>query len=80
MPNLEETITSDPKIMLGKPVIKGTRITVEHILEKLAYGDTVDSIAAQHPQLTAEQVHAAVMFAAEVLRTTVVHSAAEVAP
>lgn len=66
-------ITSDPAIMLGKPVIAGTRITVELILEKLAAGETVDQILAEHPGLTAEGVKAAIAFAAEVLRSDVVY-------
>jgi uncharacterized protein (DUF433 family) len=49
-------ITSDPKVMMGKPVIAGTRITVELILEKLAAGETVDQIVAEHPRLTAESI------------------------
>jgi uncharacterized protein (DUF433 family) len=72
-------ITSDPKIMMGKPVIAGTRITVELILEKLAAGETVDQIVAEHPRLTAESIRAAIAFAAEVLRSDVVYPAEPVA-
>jgi len=46
---LNDLITSDPKIMMGKPVVKGTRITVELILEKLAAGETVEQILSEHP-------------------------------
>ncbi len=66
-------ITSDPKIMMGKPTITGTRITVELILEKLAAGESVDQILSEHPRLTAEGIRAAIAFAAEVLRADVVH-------
>ena len=45
-------VVSDPKIMMGKPVIIGTRIIVELILEKLAAGETTDQIIAAHPRLT----------------------------
>jgi uncharacterized protein (DUF433 family) len=45
-------ITSDPAIMLGKPVIKGTRMTVELILEKLVAGETYEQILQAHPHLT----------------------------
>jgi uncharacterized protein (DUF433 family) len=63
---MEETlIISDPKIMLGKPIIKGTRITVEHILEELANGLTIEQILAEYPHLTREAVQAALRFAAE---------------
>jgi uncharacterized protein (DUF433 family) len=47
-------IDSDPAVMLGKPVIKGTRITVESILEKLSQGQAVDDILKAHPHLTRE--------------------------
>ena len=45
-------ITSDPKVMFGKPVIAGTRITVEHILRCLAAGDSPDDIVSDYPPLT----------------------------
>jgi uncharacterized protein (DUF433 family) len=66
-------ITSDPKIMMGKPTLTGTRITVELILEKLAAGETVDQILSEHPRLTAEGIRAAIAFAADVLRAEVVY-------
>jgi len=72
-------ITSDPKVMMGKPVIAGTRITVELILEKLAAGETVDQIVAEHPRLTAESIRAAIAFAAKVLRSDVIYPAEPVA-
>jgi uncharacterized protein (DUF433 family) len=66
-------IISDPKIMMGKPVIAGTRITVELILEKLAAGETVEQILEAHPRLTRESIQAALAFAAEALRADVVY-------
>ena len=60
-------INVDPDIMMGKPVIAGTRITVELILEKLAAGETVEQILESHPRLTREAVSAALHFAAESL-------------
>jgi uncharacterized protein (DUF433 family) len=66
-------ISSDPKIMMGKPTVAGTRITVESILEKLAAGETVEQIVTAHPRLTPEGVRAAIAFAAEVLRADVVY-------
>ena len=62
-----ERIVSDPDIMLGKPTIKGTRITVELILEELGQGLSVDEVLAAHPHLTREQVLAALQFAADYL-------------
>jgi len=52
-------ITSDPKIMMGKPVIAGTRITVESILERLGAGETVEDLLEAHPRLTREAIAAA---------------------
>lgn len=66
-------IQSDPATMMGKPVIAGTRITVELILEKLAAGETVDQIAAAHPRLKREAVLAALEFAAQALRSDVIY-------
>jgi uncharacterized protein (DUF433 family) len=60
-------VSSDPKIMLGKPVIRGTRITVEAILEKLAADTPIDAILADYPRLTRQDVLAAVAYAREAL-------------
>ena len=61
-------IKTDPSIMMGKPVIAGTRITVELILEKLAAGETVEQILEAHPRLTKKAISAALSYAAESLR------------
>jgi len=53
---MEELIEVNPKIMVGKPVIKGTRITVELVLGKLANGDTVEDILRSYPHLRREQI------------------------
>jgi uncharacterized protein (DUF433 family) len=53
---VEKIIQSDPSVMMGKPVIAGTRITVEHILEKLAAGETVEQILDAHPRLTKNDI------------------------
>ena len=60
---------SDPSVMMGKPVVVGTRITVELILEKLAAGETVEQILEAHPRLTRKAVLAALAYAAEAMRT-----------
>jgi len=73
----QELVVSDPAVMMGKPVIAGTRITVELILEKLAAGETVEEIVAAHPRLTLEAVRAALAFAAEALRADVVYPLTE---
>jgi uncharacterized protein (DUF433 family) len=66
-------ITSDPRIMMGKPVVAGTRITVELILEKLAAGESREQLLAEHPRLTDEAISAALSFAAQALRADVVY-------
>lgn len=70
---MKDLVVSDPSIMMGKPVIVGTRITVELILEKLAAGETETEILAAHPRLTPEAIRAALKFAAQVLRADVVY-------
>jgi uncharacterized protein (DUF433 family) len=71
-------IVSDPKVMMGKPVVAGTRITVELILEKLGAGETIEQLLDAHPRLTRESILAALAFAAEALRADVVYPAVEV--
>lgn len=71
--NWQTYIVSNPKIMMGKPIIKGTRITVELILDKLANGETFDQILESHPHLTKEAIQAAIGFAAENLRADVIY-------
>ena len=73
----ERLIVSDPRVMMGKPVVVGTRITVELILEKLAAGETVEELLDAHPRLTREAIRAALQFAAEALRADVVYPVAE---
>jgi uncharacterized protein (DUF433 family) len=55
------SIVSDPRVMMGKPVIVGTRITIELILEKLAAGETTEQILAAHPRLTTAAISAALI-------------------
>jgi uncharacterized protein (DUF433 family) len=70
----DNLITSDPAVMMGKPVIRGTRITVELILEKIAHGESIDAIIEAHPHLTREMVLAAVDYAVKVLKSDVVYT------
>ncbi|MBN3886187.1 MAG: DUF433 domain-containing protein [Nostoc sp.] len=72
-----QKIVSDPKIMMGKPVISGTRITVELILEKFAVGETPQQILEAHPRLSDEGIKAALAFAAQALRYDVVYPTIE---
>ncbi len=70
-------IEFNPKIMMGKPVIKGTRITIELILEKLAAGETVEQILEAHPRVTKPAVQGALEFAVQALRADVVYPMVE---
>ncbi|MDQ5824679.1 MAG: DUF433 domain-containing protein [Chloroflexota bacterium] len=73
-------VVSDPAIMMGKPVIAGTRLTVELILEKLGAGQSIDDLLQDHPRLTREGVLAALTFAADVLKSDVVYPTSDLAP
>jgi len=66
-------IESRSDVMMGKPVVAGTRLTVEFILDRLAAGETIEQIVEEHPRLTREAVLAAIEFAAEALRADVVY-------
>ncbi|HYV90369.1 MAG TPA: DUF433 domain-containing protein [Chitinophagales bacterium] len=65
--NYEDRVESNPGVMLGKPVIKGTRITVELILRKVADGFSFEEILQMYSHLTKEDLLAAVEYAAEVI-------------
>ncbi len=69
MKELLERIEINPDIMMGKPVIKGTRITVEIILRKLSQGISIEEILADYPRLTREDIYVALSYAAEALST-----------
>lgn len=73
----KKRIISDPDIMLGKPVIKGTRITVEIIVEKLSAGESYENILEAYPKLTMDDIHAALAFAAEALKADVIYPVPE---
>src|SRR5579864_8980719 len=66
---LLDRIEIDPQVMLGKPVIRGTRITVEIILEKIAAGCPIEEILAEYPRLTRDDVLAAVAYARQAIGT-----------
>ena len=66
-------IQSDPKVMMGKPVIAGTRITVELLLEKLAAGETAEQIKEAYPHLPEGAIPAALAFAADALKADVIY-------
>ena len=63
----EAMIVSDPKVMMGKPVIRGTRITVELILRKLSEGASEADLLDGYPQLSRENIQAAIAYAADLV-------------
>lgn len=69
----DQLIVSDPRVLSGKPVVIGTRITVELILEKLAAGESFEQLLEAHPRLTRETVQAALAFGADALKADVVY-------
>jgi uncharacterized protein (DUF433 family) len=70
-------ITVNPAIMLGKPVITGTRITVESILDRFAAGETMDQVLAANPRLSHAALFAVFAFAADTLRSDVIYPLTE---
>lgn len=64
-----ERIEINPKVMVGKPIIKGTRIPVDLILKMLSQGISTEEILEEYPHLTKEDIQAALAYAAEVLET-----------
>ena len=72
-------ITLNPKVMVGKPVIKGTRLTVEFILGLLAHGATINEILDEYEGLTQEDIQACLLFATKSLESTAFMPLAEAA-
>lgn len=65
-------ITTDPDVLGGKPYIRGTRISVQHILELLASGAAQEDILRAHPQITPEGLTAALQYAAQSMKNEVI--------
>ena len=63
-------IAIDPQVMAGKPVIRGTRLTVETILDRLAHGDTRENILGEYGKLVPEDIQACLLFATRSLAET----------
>ena len=70
---MKDLIESNPQIMMGKPVVRGTRVTVEQILEKLGAGETIEQVLDAHPRVTRHAVLAAIEFGAKALRADVLY-------
>jgi len=67
---LLERVSLDPRVMVGKPVIRGTRLTVEYILNLLGHGQTVQEILQEYEGLTEEDIQACLLFASRSLEST----------
>jgi uncharacterized protein (DUF433 family) len=67
---LLERISMNPNVMTGKPVIRGTRLTVEYILNLLAHGQDTQEIIKEYDGLTLDDVRACILFASKTLETT----------
>jgi len=68
----QDYVVSDPEILFGKPVIKGTRIPVHLILEKLGKGETMTQLLSSYPRLTEEALYACLIFAANTVENEAV--------
>lgn len=71
--NYPNRIVIDPKIMVGKPIIKGTRITVEQVLKLLAQGVTIEEILEDYPHLARRDVLAAIAYAYKIIGKVEIH-------
>jgi len=69
-----QRITVDPDVLVGKPVVKGTRIAVELVIDLLARGYTTEQVLVQYDHLTADDVQACLAYAAETLRSESVYA------
>ncbi|MCP9290611.1 DUF433 domain-containing protein [Gracilimonas sediminicola] len=70
----KDHIVSEPKVLFGKPRVKGTRISVELILDKLGNGVTKEELMESYPNLTEHQIQACISFAADKLKSEVAYS------
>jgi len=71
--NWQERITIDPAILVGKPVIRGTRLAVEFVIDLLAQGWDESEILRNYPGITREDIHACLAYASNALRTEKVY-------
>ncbi|MBC7570920.1 MAG: DUF433 domain-containing protein [Spirosoma sp.] len=72
--NWQDYIGSDPAILFGKPVIKGTRIPVDLILEKLGTGETIEQLLNAYPRATKEALYACLLFASDTVKNEIVYA------
>lgn len=67
--NWQERIVVDPKVLVGKPIVKGTRISVEFVIDLLARGWTVEQVLTEYDHLTREDIQACLCYASEMLKS-----------
>lgn len=72
--NWQDYIASDPNVMFGKPVIKGTRIPVDLILEKLGNGETMTQLLVSYPRATEAALYACLLFASDAVKNEVIYA------
>ncbi len=65
--NFYDYITRNPNILLGKPIIKGTRISVELVLKKMSEGATVNDLLKEYPNLTEQQIYAVLAYSSAII-------------
>ncbi len=72
--NWQDYIISDPNVMFGKPIIKGTRIPVDLILEKLGNGESMTQLLESYPRATEAALYACLLFASDAVKNEVVYA------
>ena len=72
--NWRERIVIDPAILVGKPIVKGTRIAVEFVIDLLGRGYTQAQVLQQYDHLSSDDIHACLGYAAEILRSEKVYA------
>jgi uncharacterized protein (DUF433 family) len=74
---LLERVTVNPDVMVGKPTVRGMRITVEQLLKAMAAGVTVPQLLEDHPELVQEDIQAVLLYAAELVEGTTVFAVSD---
>ena len=72
--NWTDHITRDPGVLFGKPCIKGTRVSVDLILEKLSAGETIEYLLTAYPRITRQDIFACLQYAAENIRNETIYA------
>ena len=73
MLNWQNHIESNPEVLYGKPIIKNSRISVDLVLEKIAFGDSIEDLLAAYPNLKIEDIQSCLLFASETIKNEIVY-------